>query len=548
MSRVLLLLLTLGFSSVGLAQPPARDTSAVPTGTAVVRGRVVAAGSDRPLGRAEVRVASGLMRVNKVVLTDAEGMYEVTDLPAGRFTVTAVKPNYVRAGWGQRRLLGPPEPIELANGQVQQGINFALQRTGAITGRIVDEFGDPATDVQVMPMRYAFVNGERRLQPAGLPASTDDLGEFRLFGLMPGQYIISATLRTFDFGADTNDRAGYAPTFYPGTGNAADAQWITLAPAQTIADMNLTLLPVMTVRVSGTALDAQGRPMVGAYVGLVPRTGMMFRPGPQSGPVRRDGSFVINGAVPGDYTVRVNLPGVRDEYAAVDVTVGSSDLTDVQLVAAKLSIIRGRVVFEPGTAKLPSPTAVRVFITAGTSVAFGDNTTVKNDGTFELKGGAGHVQLRANVFGNGDWRLKRAVVGDVDVTDSGIDVAPNATIENLVVEMTSQLPELAVSVTDAAGSPVHDCVVVLFGRDDRRWTPPSRYVAVGRPNAVESIFQVRVPPGDYLAAAFEDTEQDLGIFADPEILAQLRDRATPFSIGDGEKKDLDVKLGQPPVY
>jgi hypothetical protein len=312
------------------------------------------------------------MRVNKVVLTDADGMYEVMDLPAGKFNVTAIKPNYLPSGWGQRRPLGPAEPIELADGQVQSSVNFALQRAGVIAGRIVDEFGDPATDVEVMPMRYAFMNGERRLVPTGVRASTDDLGEFRLFGPMPGQYIISATLRRFDFGAETNDRAGYAPTYYPGTGNAAEAQRITVAPAQTIADMNLALLPVMTVRVSGTALNAQGRPMVGAYVSLVPLSnGMMFRPGPQSGPVRRDGSFVINGAVPGDYIVRANPLGVRDEYASVDVTIESSDLTDVQLVAARLPIIRGRVVFEPGTVKPPSPTAVRVFFTtARPSVGF----------------------------------------------------------------------------------------------------------------------------------------------------------------------------------
>jgi hypothetical protein len=97
MSRVLLFLVTPGFSSVGLAQPPARDTSAAPGGTAVVRGRVAAAGTDRPLARAEVRVQSGPMRVNKVVLTGADGTYEVADLPAGKFNVTAVKPNYVRA-------------------------------------------------------------------------------------------------------------------------------------------------------------------------------------------------------------------------------------------------------------------------------------------------------------------------------------------------------------------------------------------------------------------------------------------------------------------
>jgi hypothetical protein len=397
-----------------------------------------------------------------------------------------------------------------------------------------------------MAMRYAFVNGGRQLQAAGVSASTDDLGEFRLFGLLPGQYFVSAMLRTFDVGVDTTDRSRYAPTYYPGTGNVADAQRIAVAPAQTMTDVNLTLLPVMTVLVSGTALDTQGQPMVGVHAYLMPRNGMMFGGAPQSGTVRRDGSHVISGAVPGDYIVRASPPGLRDEYAAVDVTVGSSDLTGVQLVATKLSIIRGRLVFEPGSLNPPSPTAVRIIASDGSRPNAGDNTSVKKDGTFELKVSAGHMQLAVNAAG--DWRLKRAVVADADVTDAGLDVAANATIENVVLEMTSQVPEVAVTVTDAAGSRVHDCVIVLFARDNRRWTPNSRYVAVGRPNVVESIFHVRVPPGDYMVAAFEDTEPTVGIFADPDILGQLRDRAIPFSIGEAEKQDLTVPLGQPPVY
>jgi len=81
MLRVFVLFVALGSSSVSLAQPPTRDTSAAPTGTAVIRGQVVAAGSDHPLGRVEVRVVSGPIRVNEVVLTAADGKYEVTDLP-----------------------------------------------------------------------------------------------------------------------------------------------------------------------------------------------------------------------------------------------------------------------------------------------------------------------------------------------------------------------------------------------------------------------------------------------------------------------------------
>src|SRR6185295_5798683 len=137
---------------------------------------------------------AGAQRVNTVVLTDANGRYEIATLPAGRYTVSVNKPNYVRASYGERRPLGPGSPIEVAAGQVVTRIDFSLQRTAVIAGRILDKFGDPAAGVQVMPMRSMYVNGERRLQPSGPMASTNDLGEYRLFGLVPGQYFVSATL------------------------------------------------------------------------------------------------------------------------------------------------------------------------------------------------------------------------------------------------------------------------------------------------------------------------------------------------------------------
>ena len=102
----------------------------------------------------------------------------------------------MRASFGQRRPLGQGAPIDVATGQVVARIDAALQLAAVITGRIVDEFGDPVTNVRVAPMRYQFINGERRIQQAGGGGTmTNDLGEYRIYGLLPGQYFVSATYR-----------------------------------------------------------------------------------------------------------------------------------------------------------------------------------------------------------------------------------------------------------------------------------------------------------------------------------------------------------------
>src|SRR5256885_7470386 len=198
----------------GAPQAPARD-SAAKTGTARIRGHVLAAESGTPLRKAQVRVTSPELRENRVTTTDAQGAYELKELPAGRYLVTASKGSFVTLQFGQTRPLQQGRPIEVLDGQTMEKIDFALPRGGIVTGRVVDEYGEPIADVQVMPMRYQFMQGRRRLVPTGRASQTNDIGEYRLFGLAPGQYYISATLRNYTFG-DSDDRSGYAPTYYPG--------------------------------------------------------------------------------------------------------------------------------------------------------------------------------------------------------------------------------------------------------------------------------------------------------------------------------------------
>ena len=156
-------------------------------------------------------------------------------------------------------------PASTSTTGVDRAVDFKLMRAGVITGRVVDEAGDPVTDVQVMPVRSQSSNGERRLFPRDARPAPNDLGEFRIFGLAPGRYYLSAMYRNM-MGGDTDDRSGYGPTYYPGTGNMAQAERITIAAGQTIAGTNFTLLPIRTVRVSGIALDAQGRPLGGSFI------------------------------------------------------------------------------------------------------------------------------------------------------------------------------------------------------------------------------------------------------------------------------------------
>ena len=186
----------------------------------------------------------------------------------------------------------------------------------------------------------------------------------------------------------------------------------------------------------------------------------------------------------------------------------------------------------------------------------GGGAVPKDDWTFEIRSGGGHLRVTAAVLNmpspnqrpnQVEWRLKRIVAGDTDITDAALDLPASATMENVVIEMTTRVSQVDATVVYASGAAVRDCVVVVFPRDSQQWVWQSRFFAVGRPDP-ESVFHGRVPAGEYLVVAFDDPEPALNVFADPDILSQLRDRATTISLGQDEKKSIELKLSQPPVY
>src|SRR4029077_16316401 len=101
---------------------------------------------------------------------------------------------YIQLSYGQRRPLQAGTPLQLLDGQQLKSVDFALPKGGVISGRVSDESGDVMPGVMVAVMRYQYQQGDRRLVPAG-QAQTDDRGIYRVWGLNPGDYYVSAVAR-----------------------------------------------------------------------------------------------------------------------------------------------------------------------------------------------------------------------------------------------------------------------------------------------------------------------------------------------------------------
>src|SRR5260221_11719192 len=166
--------------------------------------------------------------------------------------------------YGQSRPFEPGRPIELAEAQKMDKADVALPRGSVLAGRVVDEFGEAVAEADVTAMRMQFTNGKRRLVPSGRTGTTNDLGQYRIYGIPPGEYYVSATLRNMSsMGMDllgggpggptgSNQNSGYAATYYPSTPTPGEAQRVALAAGQELASVDIHLRPVRLANVTRT--------------------------------------------------------------------------------------------------------------------------------------------------------------------------------------------------------------------------------------------------------------------------------------------------------
>jgi hypothetical protein len=328
----------------GVTPPSGRDNRATSTGTAIIAGVVVAADTGRPVRRVRVTVSSTTPDVSLSATTADDGHFKFSELPAGAFTLAASRPGFIDSVFGQRTPGSgrPGTPVQLVDGQKVESLSMAIARGGVITGLVADDRGDPEFGAQVRAMRWVMRSGERTLTVAAT-ATTDDRGIYRATGLLPGDYLVSATspegpssdllvadakkrlaevsamgtsaapsaladlkatIATLVDSTDPSKDAptGYAPVYYPGTTLAAAAQTVTLGVSEERQAVDVSLQLVPLTRVSGVVTGAAGT--AGSVLVVLTATGTPVPPpGPRTARLGPDGRFSFSAVSPGSYTV-----------------------------------------------------------------------------------------------------------------------------------------------------------------------------------------------------------------------------------------------------
>lgn len=528
--------------------PPRDVTAAEQKGSAVIKGKVLTADGGRPLRRVQISVSSPDLAEPRSVSTNAQGAYEIKELPAGRYTITANRAGFLRLQFGQRRPGEAGQPLQLAEGEVAEKIDFALPRMSVISGRITDEVGEPLAGVTVFPMQARYFRGRRRMVPVMGQARTDDTGEYRLTGLEPGDYYVMGSTRdTWTMEDDAKQRVGFGPTYFPGTLVIANAQQIKVKLGQEASGTDFGMVPGRVATISGTALSSSGAPIVGEMVQMSqefsgPSYSSMFGFG--GGRIGADGTFTVKDVSPGEYKLTVRYPGDKDhpaEGASVVVSVMGVDVDGVLLTTGAGGTISGRVVTDDGTplalgsvgtgrADMRMRVSMRPVEPDTTYSTFNqDNGRVRDDGTFEVTDvfGANRISLGPLT---GGWAIKSINLEGRDYSDLPVDVRNGQHVDGMTIVISKKLATLQGRLVDKDARPAFGSVI-LFPEDSARWGEGSRLMRTTRPDRLGN-FEIRtVPAGDYLIAAVDAVQP--GATDDPEFLKGLADDATKVTVSDG---------------
>jgi hypothetical protein len=581
----------LAFLLLWLLQVPQEQPSSI-------AGYVLKIGTGEPVTRARVVLIKQPAQAGDLIstLTDGAGKFNFGNLVSGEYRIVSHRSGYLRTEYGQRAAEKPGVTITLAPRQELKDIVVSMIPTGVISGRVTDRYGEPVVNASVQAHKYTYREG-RRLLGSFQSTRTNDIGEYRLYWLPPGHYVVSAVpteMVRYDSGSvlvegpgspirlnggipgapmriggavaagmglidPTELGEGYLPVYFPGSTDPATAAPIDLRPGASFGGVDFITVETRAVRIRGTVLNSlTGQPTT-SIAALVPRhSGIAGSMNLRGNVNPRTGAFEFRGITPGSYdlvattntppappppgsTAPMPPPPTRFMTARTQIEVGSADIENIILMLHPGFTVNGRITIEGRDPNQNQPEIPRIGVELRSDVQVPGlslvRTPARPDGTFTIQG-APPGGLRLFLSGTPpNSYVKAAQIGGIDVLSNGLQLEDQPSVP-LEVLLSTKAGTIEAIVLDDQRKIVSAVTVALVPEIMRRGQY-DQYRS-GTTDANGRIRLERIVPGDYKLFAWEEVEANA--WQDADFIRTFEERGTTVRIVEGANERIELKV------